>query len=228
MRRHHFFIQKDLSEGQEVFVDDKDLLHQWQKVFRMKAGDEIVLLNNTGFEFVAEFMLLSKKEAKLQIKEKREGVIDVKRKVHLYAALTKKDKYEWVLQKGTELGVASFTPIITSRTEKQGINMERAEKIVREAAEQAGWATLPIITETKELHEALEQAGNPIVFDADGEPFVSEEAPADISVFVGPEGGWDEHEKDMFEFKKAPVHSMGSQTLRAETAAIAICSKLLL
>ena len=62
----------------------------------------------------------------------------------------------------------------------------------------------------------------------EGGAFNTEELPVDISVFIGPEGGWDEAEENMFEFKKLPVYSVGAQTLRAETAAIAVCSKLLL
>ena len=228
MRRHHFFITTELKEGGDLKISDTDLLHQWQKVFRMKAGDEVILLPNDGFEYICEFVLLSRKEAELKVKEKREGVLDVKKKVHLYLGMLKKDKFEWVLQKGTELGVASFTPIITARTEKMNLNMERAEKVVREAAEQSGWSTLPIINEPVELAGALERAGNPIVMNMEGGAFNTEELPVDISVFIGPEGGWDEAEENMFEFKKLPVYSVGAQTLRAETAAIAVCSKLLL
>lgn len=228
MRRHHFFIEKELSVGKSVHIDNSELLHQWGKVFRLGKGDEVVLLPNDGFEYLCEFDLLTKKEAELRVNEKREGIIDVKRKVHLYQALTKRDTFEWVLQKGTELGVASFTPLLTSRTEKTKLNMERAQKIVREAAEQSGWATLPIVHEPQPIADALEHVGNPIVFDLGHEQFVPEEASTDVSLFIGPEGGWDEHEQDLFEFKKIPMYSLGSQTLRAETAAVAVCTKLLL
>lgn len=209
-----------------MYVDTPDLLHQWQKVFRLKAGDEVVLLPNDGFEYICEFTLLSKKEARLSVKEKREGVLDVKKKVHVYMAMPKKDKFEWVLQKGCELGVASFTPVVTDRTEKVNMNDERAEKILREAAEQSGWGTLPILNEMKDLSDALEYAENPVVFDMDGSAMG--EVPETISIFIGPEGGWSDEEKEMFKAKNIPVYSVGSQTLRAETAAIAICSKLLL
>lgn len=228
MRRHHFFVDEELREGSEVHISTPELIHQWQKVFRMKEGESLVLLPNDGFEYICEFALLSKKEVRLKVKEKREGVLDVKKKVHLYVGMLKKDKFEWVLQKGTELGVASFTPIITARTEKMNMNMERAEKVVREAAEQSGWATLPIINEPDSIEEALDKAGNPVVMHMGGRAFQAEEIPVDASLFVGPEGGWDEAEQTMFDFKKIPVYSVGNQTLRAETAAIAVCSKLLL
>ena len=226
MRRHHFFITTELKEGGDLKISDTDLLHQWQKVFRMKAGDEVILLPNDGFEYICEFVLLSRKEAELKVKEKREGVLDVKKKVHLYLGMLKKDKFEWVLQKGTELGVASFTPVITARTEKMNLNMERAEKVVREAAEQSGWAALPIINESMSLSDALTKAQNPVVFDMGGDALG--EIPESVSIFIGPEGGWSDEEREMFRAKDVPVYSVGPQALRAETAAVAVCSKLLL
>ena len=223
--------QDELLSG-KIVVDDKDLIHQWRNVFRMKAGDEIVLLDNSGFEYPAKFVVLEKKSVEFEILNKIKNEVVPKREVVLYQSLIKKDKFEWVVQKATELGVSEIVPLLSERSEKKDLNMERLAIITREAAEQSGRGTMPRLNEIKRLAEILDGIKNCcVVFDFSGIPFsnFSERSTLNaLRCFVGPEGGWSPGELDLFKSKNIPVVSLGSMTLRAETSAVAVASLLLL
>ena len=111
--------------------------------------------------------------------------------------------------------------------------MDRLNIIAKEASEQSGRAQLPKIHEPKKLSELLENFnGNGIAFDSSGKNFQFSipnfQSISNISIFIGPEGGWTEHELKLFKSKNIPIVSLGNMTLRAETAAIAVASILLL
>ena len=128
MRLHRFFIEQEILESGEIIVADRDLLHQWGKVFRLKTGDRVILFDGMGFDYVSEIVLLDKNEGVLKIVEKIPNENVPKKEIHLFQSIIKKDKFEWVLEKGTELGISHFHPIISERSEKKNINFERAGK----------------------------------------------------------------------------------------------------
>jgi 16S rRNA (uracil1498-N3)-methyltransferase len=138
------------------------------------------------------------------------------------------------VQKATEIGVNHVVPVLCERSEKKNLNMERLEKIAIEASEQSGRGDVPKIHDVVKLSELLKKDLLPnraIYFDLNGislKEAVKDSDTKDIAVFVGPEGGWSEAE--VAEFKKYNIQAvtLGSQVLRAETAAIAIASLLLL
>ncbi|MCC2631006.1 MAG: hypothetical protein K0S38_815 [Candidatus Paceibacter sp.] len=231
MRLHRFFIEEHLRNKKEVTIFDENQIHQWKDVFRLRAGDKIILLDNTGFEYLAEVELLAKGKAELKILDQSVATNIPKKEVWLFASLIKKDNFEWILEKGTELGVSHVVPIISDRTEKKDINMERAQKIVREASEQSGRGKLPEIDEPIDIEKAINSAHIPLIaFHISGEKFVADfhNAKQTIGILVGPEGGWSDREISLFKEKDIPVYSLGEQVLRAETAAIVIPALLLL
>jgi 16S rRNA (uracil1498-N3)-methyltransferase len=153
--------------------------------------------------------------------------------VHLFASLIKKDNFEWVLQKATELGVSRITPVLSERTVKLKMNMDRADKIVLEAAEQSGRADTVFLDEPITIKEALSFCETPVMAlhtKEGSEPFNKfvETIDKTVSVFVGPEGGWGVKDEQIFIAKKVPFVTMGNQILRAETASVAVASLLLL
>lgn len=231
MKQHRFFVEANLADADEVAITDRDVVHQMKDVLRLRQGSPVILLDGSGIEFhgvIAEFLkkglLISKKQIK-KVSRKCET------EVHLFAALLKKDKFEWVIQKATELGVSRITPVITERTEKLGINMERADHIVREAAEQSERPELPFLDEPISLKEALKICETqPVVLHLGGEPMsVTQLRETNhIALFVGPEGGFSPQDLEQFARHNARVVSIGEQVLRAETASIAVCSLVLL
>jgi 16S rRNA (uracil1498-N3)-methyltransferase len=231
MRLHRFFIEEHLRNKREISIFDDELIHQWKDVFRLRAGDKVILLDNTSFEYLAEVELLAKGKADFKILDSSIAENISKKEVWLFAALIKKDNFEWILEKGTEIGVSHFVPILSDRTEKKDINMERAVKIIREASEQSGRGKLPELEEPTYLEQAINAARIPLIaFHLSGEKFVSDfhNAKQKVGILIGPEGGWSDKELELFKEKNVPVYSLGAQVLRAETAAIVIPGLLLL
>lgn len=231
MKLQRFFIENEIIEGNEVFITDADFVHQVFHVFRKKVGDEIVLLDNTGFEFLAEIVFLNKKEVKVKILNKKKVENICEREIILFASLIKKDKFEWVLEKCTELGVSKFIPIISERSEKKDLNIDRMKKIIKEASEQSERGIMPEICEPITLEESLSDLDyDAVALHLSGEKFESNNLKnvSKLGLFIGPEGGWGENDIIIFEKKNIPLITLGSQVLRAETASVAVISKLLL
>jgi 16S rRNA (uracil1498-N3)-methyltransferase len=240
MRLHRFFVERPLEHTLET-IDDDRLLHQWRSVFRYNVGSEVILFDGSGNEYDCFIEKLGNREAKLRLVSERKGVVP-ERKIALYQSLIKKDKFEWVVEKATELGVSKIVPVVSERSEKKGVNQSRLQKIAIEASEQCGRADVPIISQVMSLDETLKGCDNLIVFDPSGESLELKaksleqkktlEAHASkllaLGLFVGPEGGWTEKEMDLFKQKGARVYSLSSLTLRSETAAIVALAKLIL
>lgn len=216
--------------GEKIEVTDAALIHQWRKVFRFKGAREtVILLPNSGVELVSEVVSIDDKKAVVEIvasntKETRQ------KKIVLFQSIIKGDHFELVLEKCTELGVSHFVPIVAERSEKKNINLERAKKIVKEASEQSGKTILPIVDDVVTLEKVLNIFTVPsIALDfsdqrIDAKNFSQKE----LGIFVGPEGGWTDREREFFKTKNVSMVSLGEQVLRSETAAIAVSALLLL
>jgi len=231
MRLHNFFIEQKIGDQKEITIDDSSLLNQWRHVFRLNTGASVVLLDNSGFEYLAQFTELTYLKAVFAILEKRKNKFLPKKEIFLFQALIKPDKFEWILEKGTELGVSHFRPVITHRAMAKKLNLARARKIITESAEQSGRGTLPALYEPMKLEELLSTYQFPYVaFDPSGKPWTHKdfETTNALGVLIGPEGGWSEQELKLLRDKNIPIISLGTQILRAETAAIAVTSLLLL
>ena len=233
MRLHNFFVEEKLNNKKEFETNNVELIHQWKNVFRLKVGDKVILLDNSGFEFYGTISLLSKNKTIVLINEIKENTKPKNLKnyeVYLYVSLIKKNNFELILEKGTELGVTRFIPIISDRSEKKDFNKERAQKIIKEASEQSGRGFLPTLMEVVDLKNALRDDVRFIVFHLVGDKFEKNNFKVDekIGILIGPEGGWKDEEINFFKKNKIPVVSLGSQILRSETAAISVSSLLLL
>jgi len=231
MKIHNFFISDQIGDQSRFEVDDSDLINQWRHVLRFNTGSTVVLFDNSGFEYLVQFAELTYLKAVFIILEKRKNKFEPKKEIFLFQSLIKTDRFEWILEKGTELGVAHFVPVLAKQSVAKKINMIRSRKILKEASEQSGRGVLPTISETVSLENALDSVSTPaLVFDPSGLSFHNSSfiIHNSISVFIGPEGGWTEPELEMMRAKNIPIFSLGTQILRAETAAIAISSLMLL
>lgn len=231
MRLHRFFVDKThIKEGLITLPCGYEPAHQWTKVFRYETGDRVILLDNSGVEYVAQFLNVGTKEVKLEIVEHHQNTYKPKRKIILCMAIVKKDNFETVLEKCTELGVTDFVPVLAERSEKKNLNIERANKILKEASEQSGKGVMPVLHEIMKLHEALEKfTMDSVAFDPEGKRFESKDFDKDpVVVYIGPEGGWSDDELELFKMRNIHIASLGEAVLRAETAAIAVSSLLLL
>lgn len=227
MKQHRFFV-KDTELGESIWVDDKNLLRQWLSVLRYQTGSQLVLFDGEREDRLYELTRIGNGAVQLKLVTELERRIP-ERDLYLLFSLLKKDKNDWVLQKCTELGVRHFVPILSSRTEKTGFNLERAAKIVVEAAEQCGRSDVPRVREPIHLETALKEFEGKIdlYFAEQSDHLLSTTShlPSAVGVFIGPEGGWTEEEKELLSANCEKLN-LGQFTLRAETASIVAVSSL--
>ncbi|MBI4991837.1 MAG: 16S rRNA (uracil(1498)-N(3))-methyltransferase [Candidatus Harrisonbacteria bacterium] len=231
MRLYRFFIDSKAVSGNRIIVTDKEVISQMKKVLRLKTGDDLILLDNSGKEYKTKIQELGQNLMRGEILETSENKNEPELKVTLYQALCKKDKFEWILQKGTEVGILEFVPVITERTEKLGLNFERAEKILKEAAEQSERGMIPKLSEAQNFEDVIKNlTGEKILLDKSGisiKNYTLTPKPYTLNVLVGPEGGWTEQELKVAKENGVKIVSLGSRVLRTETAGMVAVAILL-
>src|SRR3989344_6874031 len=232
MRLHRFFVEERIAPDDRLVITDEKLLHQWRNVLRLKTGNEVILFDGFGLDHRCELASLDRKEAICVVRESIKNNVVPAREFFLFTALIRRDRFEWLLEKATELGVSHIRPLVADRSEIKQFNLERAKDILKEAAEQSGRGSLPAIYEPMELQNVFKEYTyfKSMAFDPHGEPFrkTDWEKEEKLGAFIGPEGGWSARELELFREQKIPVYSLGLSTLRAETAAVAVTSLLLL
>lgn len=222
MRLHRFYINpKSFQLKHDFWLHNVPLLHQWNKVLRYQAGQHVVLFDGIETERLYEVAVLKPDEAHLKLITDFERKVP-ERDVYLLCSLLKKDKNDWILQKGTELGVSHFVPLLAERSEKTDFDTERAEKIIIEAAEQCGRSDIPTIREPMLVKTAVEHLDTELTLLVCEQGSKTTDAIAEkkVGLLVGPEGGWSDQEKALFNQHQLAHIGLGPFTLRAETAAV--------
>ena len=209
----------------------------------MNAGDSVIALDNTGYEYAVSLSSVDSNRTLGRVTNRSLGSGEPHVHLTLYQAAMKSDRFEWVLQKGTELGVGRFVPVVTLRTMRRdatpSVNRRaRWQRIIREAAEQSERSILPELGEPVSLKEALDHAPRPMIlaweheversirsaFDALRESWANGR---EMSAFVGPVGGFDYEEIELARSRGAVTVSLGRRVLRAETAAIVLVTAIM-
>ena len=229
MQHRRFFIPQSIQDN-TVTVTDERLLHKWRKVLRAGEGYELTLFDGSGWEYQGRVAEIAPDHATVTVTDTR-AVESVRPAVWLYVGMIKRDKFEWALEKATELGVAGVVPLTADRSQKTDLKYDRARKIIIEAAEQSGRAWLPEIGEMKPVQDALDDVDPSVtrVLDAGGDGAADAlHAHAILNFFVGPEGGWSDRERDLFQNKGIQSVSLGKQNLKTETAVVVAGAQVLL
>ncbi len=235
-----FFVAPDSAaiKENEIILRDEEQLHQMTRVLRMEVGDRVVCLDNTGMEYDCVVQELGKKNAVLKVEGKVIAKTEPTVNVTIYQALPKKmELFEWVLQKGTELGVKKFVPMITAFCQRNELpKRERLERILVEAAEQSERGIIPLLANAVEYKKAIAEdtAALKIVLHSRGTwPLLStlmaeHKDATEVALFIGPEGGLRDDEVSLAEKSGAHIASLGPRILRTETAAIAAAALVLI
>ena len=232
MRLHRFYVSQPL--GEDVVINDVSIIKQWSKVFRYTIGDFVILFNGNGDDITFSISSLVAKECKLTRVDTASSYIPSK-KITLYLSCIKKDNFELVVQKATELGITTIVPIISERSEKKNLNEGRLIKIAIEASEQCSRGDIPSISTIVSLEKALKSLQTTkdtfsFVLQIGGTPIrevsIQEKITSSASgtIFIGPEGGWSPEEESLFTESGITSISLGQTVLRAETAAIVACT----
>ena len=235
---HRFFIPADWIQNEMVTITGEPL-RQISYVLRLKPTDRITILDNSGREFEVEIERITKEQVQGKVINRKPGHAEPRIKITLYQALLKSDKFEMVLQKGVELGITDFVPFISERCvsrKESATKIERWQKIIQEAAEQSERLVLPVLHPLISFEEACGTVRHPALLLWEEEKSVSlkqtlqnppfKNASA-LSLFVGPEGGFPESEKELAKQHGIVIASLGRRILRAETAGLAAVSAVL-
>ena len=241
---HRFFIPREWIDQERVVITGRQV-HQLRDVLRLAAGDHIIVLDNTGWEYEVELERVDRGYASGVVREIRSAA-EPRTKVTLYQALLKGSKFEFVIQKGTELGVACFVPMLCQRcvagnrvSEK---NLERWRRIIVEAAEQSGRGRLPTLEPALPFEEACRSATGFSLLAWEGEKtlgfrdalrgeihrqrIISEKNPLSVNLFIGPEGGFSPGEVEFAQGCGIVPVTLGRRVLRAETAGLVAASAI--
>ena len=223
MKKHRFIGDFDFSQS-KIISHDQKLIKQIKNVLCLSIHEQVILSAGDGNETLAVIEDLNKDEILFKLLEKKTNLAEPTNFVTLYCSILKRENFELVVQKATECGVKKIVPIVSSRTVKTGLKIERLEKIIKEASEQSGRGLVPKLGTIISLSEALLEAKTNklnLFFDASGEKFTTEDKKGKtIGIFIGPEGGWTAEELTLARENSCQIVGLGALILRGETAAI--------
>ena len=208
---HRFFVSPaDISGDAVVFP--RDLSRQISRVLRMSSGDEVTVLDDSGWEYTVVLSVVGATHTEGRITGGREGRGEPAVCLTLWLAMIRPERFEWALQKCVELGVSHFVPVITSRTTRRYTDIspnrrERWRRIIREAAEQSGRSRLPVLGDPQMLEKALYSAPRPAMMAWERE---TRRSP-----------------KSNFEAWGSLVTGIGRRILRSETAAVVLVTAIM-
>ncbi len=276
---HRFFVPPELLKETNIVLPN-GLAHQVRDVLRLNTGEQLLLLDNSGDEILATVASTSKTAVEVYLLERRPGKSDPAVRIILCQGLLKSARFEWILEKGTELGVSVFSPILCRRSmaglEDAGpAKLQRWQRIIQEAAEQSGRSHLPELLPIRPLMHALNDipsnalaimpweeertltlrdvlstsirpTGNVGATLAVARPTPARpiqnpsapeltqnsstpapQSPTTVILFIGPEGGLMPEEITLAQKHGVKVVTLGSNILRAETAALATVANIM-
>ena len=223
------FYNPNISESDQTFTFPKDESRHIVKVLRKTIGDTLYITNGKGFLFTAEITIADQKNCVVAIVNS-EYKNPNNYQLHLAVAPTKmNDRYEWFLEKATEIGITSITPIICDHSERKQVKLDRFEKILQSATKQSLNVYLPTLNQPILFKDYITQefSGNLFIAhceDTDKKSLKNEIKPnTKITILIGPEGDFSVNEIEMAIKNKFIPVTLGHTRLRTETAAIVAC-----
>ena len=200
------------------------------KALRMRTGDSLILFNGEGGEYKASIVALEKKFVQIRTQEHNPAELESPLQLALGIAISRGDRMDWIVQKATELGVVSITPLMTQRTEVK-LKGDRAEKkhahwrqIIISACEQCGRNRLPELNNLMDLNSWLPSVKAQrkfVLHHRNTSAQKLEQQPTSVAILVGPEGGLSDQEIDQAGNQGFEALTLGPRVLRTETAPLA-------
>ena len=223
------FYNPDITESNSSFTFDKEESKHIVKVLRKSVGDNLRITNGDGWLFDAEIINADIKKCQVNINNSAQQP-KRKYKLHLAVAPTKmNDRFEWFLEKATEIGIDTITPILCDHSERKVIKRDRFEKILQSAMKQSLQCYLPTINELTSFSSFINT-------DFEGQRYIAHceetdrrslktelQQNKDITILIGPEGDFSVKEIEMALQQNFIPVTLGNTRLRTETAAIEAC-----
>lgn len=230
------FFTDNITENKAIITGD-DAKHIG-KVLRAKTGERVIVCDGRGYDYECEISEISDNII-LNVLKKYPNDTEPSVRVHLFQALPKSDKMEYIIQKAVELGVNEITPVLTSRCISRPDESKMKKKTARwnaiseTAAKQCGRGIIPIVHDIVSYKQAVETASSSetaIIFYENGGERINSIVKSDvkeISVFVGCEGGFEQSEVDFAVASGIKPATLGKRILRCETAPICALSVIM-
>ena len=221
------------------FILDGEPARHIAKSLRMRVGDILTVTDGSGNDYGCQIDAVTKDTVSLTVCYQQANDSEPDCKVTIYQGVPKGSKMEDIIQKCTELGVCKIVPTLTkrcvSRPDEKGAKKknERYSKIALEAAQQSGRGIIPEIAPQVTLKQALADDNSDlkiVFYEGGGEPLTSLVAPdvKSVSVYIGPEGGFDGGEVELIKAGGASVATLGKRILRTQTAPVAALTAIML
>ena len=224
-----FFLEPENLNGNSFSLDENES-HHTSHVFRLRPGDTITLLDGKGCGYEGVIEEDDGGIIRGRIERELENLGENNNKIIIAPALLKRDRFESLIEKSTELGVYEIHPILTERCIKRTINLERCQKIVLSSAKQCQRSHFPIIREPKGiipwLNKPKEQCLAGVMGTTKQLKDFQFNKSLSVNVLIGPEGDFSNEELDHMKDNGVKLFSLGNRRLRADTAAQASLSIL--
>ena len=224
------FIPSDLKSGQKIILDEAPSHHLLQ-VLRLSVGKPLVIFNNTDKEFNAKICGVSKRRVEAVIEESVSCNRESPLLIHLGQGISRGEKMDFTIQKATELGVRTITPLFAEHcnVKLEGSRLEKRmlhwQKVAISAAEQSGRCYVPEVLPAKSLAKWVIAAKSDLclIFDPEATDKLNsiKKKPKSITVLVGSEGGLSGDEIKLAKKNSFLPITLGPRILRTETAALA-------
>ncbi|MFB5945690.1 16S rRNA (uracil(1498)-N(3))-methyltransferase [Albibacterium profundi] len=230
----HIFYTPDIHSQTSSHTLPEEESKHCVRVMRLTTSDRIMLIDGRGGRYIAEIVDPHPKHTLLNIvsfsqDEPRQG------KIHLVVAPTKNiDRYEWFLEKATEIGLDEITPIICEHSERKAVKLDRLAKVLIAAMKQSKQSFLPQLNQVTKLSDFLNTETSDKCFIAhceeDSKSYINEKLSAgeNAMILIGPEGDFSSQEIAIALDKGYVPISLGSSRLRTETAAVVACIEVAL
>ncbi len=224
-----FYHPNRLRTSEEILFDKEESRHI-VKVLRKHEGDMLHITDGAGFIYSARITDANDKRCTAQIFETQE-VPTMPYSLHMAVAPTKtNDRFEWFLEKATEIGISEITPIICDHSERKAIKPDRYEKILQSAMKQSLKAHLPKLNPAVSLRDFLEKAHLEDIkciahCEETGKILLKNivEPKRSVLILIGPEGDFSPAEIGKAKARGFTAVTLGNTRLRTETAAIVAC-----
>jgi len=221
------FYNATITEDTQQFTFDRTESRHIVRVLRKKIGDQLLITNGKGILFTSEITIADDKNCIANIISVVEKLKPWKYHLHIAIAPTKNiDRFEWFLEKATEIGVDEITPLLCERSERKNIKSERLEKIIESAMKQSLKFQLPKLNPLISFSEFINKDFESALFIAhcektDRKTLKSSLQPEqDVIILIGPEGDFSESEiEKAIHHNYAPI-TLGESRLRTETAGV--------
>jgi 16S rRNA (uracil1498-N3)-methyltransferase len=248
-----FFVPPGSLRARHVTLGP-DMAHRLGRVLRLRAGDRVILTEGGIHEYEVQITAVSGNALTANVVAERPPPPEPEVEITLYQSLIRANRFDLALEKGTEIGVARFVPLVTARSlsqenadargaEPSATRADRWRRLITEAAEQCGRGRLPVVEQPRQFEEALSTAPGIKLLPWEGAadqtggsgriPSISTyvasvaERVRRVSVFIGPEGGFEPDEVELARSAGCALVSLGPRVLRSETAGIVACTLIL-